>query len=179
MELIDILMPTQADCPNFVVNNAVDNVVVNIPAAYTTMNACENHFSFVRGDNFTILSAGYFIPERFVVWGYQNADPINLNSVPQLSLLSIGSLGLGVPLHIGQNGKINIPFPNYEFSIGQFIDTEISGMTDPLFRITCKFPFDADADKLLISMIDVPAALNGKTFYCIPFIKVLHNLGLL
>lgn len=179
MEIIDILTPKVDDCASFVVNNAVDSVVVNIVAAFTTMYGCDNLYSFVRGDNFTILSLGYFIPERFCVFGYENADPASLNSVPQINLLSVGSLGLGIPLHIGQNGKLNVPFPNYEFSIGQFIDTEESGMTDPLFSINCKFPFDSDADKLLISMIDVPAALNGKTFHIVPFIKVMHNHGLI
>lgn len=179
MEIIDILTPQVSDCGSFVVDNAVDSVIVNIPAGHKVMYACDDLSSFVRGDNFTILSIGYFIPERFMVYGYQNADPAFVNSVPQISLLSIGSLGLGVPLHIGQNGKILIPFPNYEFSIGQFIDTESSGMTDPLFQITCKFPYDNDTDKLLISMVDVPAVLNGKTFNIVPFIKVMHNQGLI
>lgn len=179
MEIIDILTPQISDCPSFVVNNAVDNVSVSIGAGYKTMFACDNLQYFVRGDNFTILSIGYFIPERFMVYGYENADPAMVNSTPQIALLSIGNLGLGVPLRIGQNGKVNLPFPNYEFSIGQFIDTEIMGATDPLFKITCKFPYDGDTDKLLISMVDVPASLNGKTFNIVPFIKVMHNQGLI
>lgn len=179
MELIDILTPQISDCASFVVNNAVDSVVVNIPVGHKVMYACNDVSNFVRGDNFTILSAGYFVPERFVVYGYQNADPAFINSVPQLGLLSIGSLGHAVPLWIGQVGKINLPFPNYEMSLGQFIDTEENGITDPLFQITCKFPYDDDTDKLLISMVDVPAVLNGKTFTIVPFIKVMHNLGLI
>lgn len=179
MERIDILTPELNDCPSFVVNNAVNSVVVTPPLlADKIMYSGNDGYKFALGDNLIILSAGYFIPERFTVYGYQNAGAAK-NCTPQL-LLSIKESGGGTTIiwQFGSDGRMNLPFPNYEFAVGTFVDTTELGITDPTFSIINSFPFPSDVDRLLISMVDVPAALNGITFQIVPFVKVLHTLAL-
>lgn len=179
MERIDILTPELNDCASFVVNTAVNSVVVTPPALSDKIFYSGNDgYKFEKGDNLIILSAGYFIPERFVLFGYQNAG-INKNCTPQLFLQLKGSGGgTQVIWQFGSDGRLNLPFPNYEFSIGTFVDSIALGMTDATFSIVGTLPFPGDVDRLLISMVDVPAALNGLTFQLIPFVKVLHTLEL-
>lgn len=179
MEIIEIMTPELTGCANFVVNNAVDSVVLNTPAAPSIMYSGNNGHKFTNGDNFLILSAGYYIPERFTIYGHQSVDP-NKSCTPQM-LLRVNEDPAGFSFVVdqfGNDGALNIPFPNYEFSIGTFIEIEQFSLSTPLFNIAVDFPNSIDPDKPLISMIDVPAALNGKTFYVIPFIKILHNIPL-
>ncbi len=176
MEIIDILSPNFDDCPNFTVNNAVNFVqVINI--IEMEFKACNLAASkFRRGDNFTILSCGFHIPERFVVYSYNDTGATNF-SAPILQLS--GTVGGGaIPLlPFGNNGQLKLPLPNYEISLGCTIETESQGLIDPLgFSIKGYFP--TIIDSLQISMVDVPAVLNGIKFSIVPFIKVLHNFQL-
>lgn len=176
MEIIDILTPDYDDCPNFTVNNAVDFVqVVNI--IEFEFKACNLAASkFLRGDNFTVLSSGYFIPERFVLYSTQEVGGTNF-SAPILQLY--GTVGGGsIPLlPFGNNGQLKLPLPNYEISLGCTIDAEANGLIDPLGFILRGY-FPTIIDSLQVSMIDVPLALNGKKFNIVPFIKILHNFQL-
>lgn len=177
MDRIDILTPELSQCASFTVNTAVNFVpltptVLGDPILYSG----NDEYKFTKGDNITILSAGYFLPERFVIYGHDNAAAAK-NCVPWLFLYSIGSAGAGsVVWQFGSNGRLNCPFPNYEFSLGTFVDSIELGMIDPFYWLTLRFPFQSDADNLNISMVDVPAAMNGVKFYVVPFIKVLHTL---
>lgn len=177
MDRIDILTPELSQCPYFDVNIAVTKVVLNsVILGNPTLYSGNDEYKFTKGDNFIILSAGYFMPERFVIWGYQNAGAAK-NCVPWMFLNARGSGGgTQIIWQFGSNGRLNIPFPGYEFSLGTFVNTIELGLTDATYSLELRFPFESDADKLEISMLDAPALSNGERFYCVPFVKVLHTL---
>lgn len=180
-EIIDILTPNEPDCPEFTVNTAVAAVPIAqpVPGSAVVLYAGSGVSRFVRGDNFTLLSCGYFIPERFVLHNYGTAGTSS-DSTPIIQLWGL-PLGAGIPIalfNVGTNGAIRLPFPNYEFSFGVFTNTEQNNFTAATFQLETTFPLISGLDSPEVSMIDVPAALNGITFKVIPFVKVLHNTTL-
>lgn len=182
-EIIDILTPQEPDCPGFVVNTAAPTgavpIIQPIPGASVVYYAGAGASRFARGDNFTLLSAGYFIPERFVLHNYDTAGTSS-DSTPIWQLQGL-PLGAGVPIslfNVGVNGAIRVPMPNYEFSFGVFVDVEANNFVQPTFQLVAVFPLVSGLDNPQISMVDVPAALNGVIFRIIPFLKVLHNTTL-
>ena len=176
-EIIDLLTPDNDVLPNFTVNTGVNSVMVTgIGGTGAKLKACNGAFSkFQRGDCFTILSVGIFIPERFVIWDYPDAAATKYSS-PIFALWGTVGAGSTPIMSFGNNGEFKIPFPNYEFSIGVFNDPEAAGLTDPTFELVAWFP--TNVNTMEISMIDVPAALHGLTFNIVPFVKVLHNFAL-
>lgn len=177
MEQIDIFTPKFTDCPSFVVNNAVNFVPVTMMAIEKEMYSGDSKRVFTNADAMIILSVGYFIPERFVLWNYENVAGEQLTN-PHIHLRLKENTGVFWDVDgFGSGGKMPLPFPNYEFSIGGFISPIDLGLTGTSFEIYCRFGADSN-DRLQISMVDVPAALNGTTFYIVPFVKVLHTLSL-
>lgn len=177
MEIIDILTPDNDNLPYFTVNTAVKYVNVASITGFGSPMSCGNaaYKKFTRGDNFIILSAGYFIPERFTIFEYTDVLTTKY-SAPIMGLLAkVGGLYLPVNT-FGNGGYLKIPFPNYEFSLGTFVDTELNNFTTSTFELSLYFTMPSDM--LSISMIDVPAALNGEVIKITPFIKILHNLQL-
>lgn len=180
-EIIDILTPNEPDCPEFTVNTAVAAVPIAqpVPGSFVVMYAGAGVSRFVRGDNFTLLSCGYFIPERFVLHNYMTSGTSS-DSTPIIQLWGL-PLGAGIPIalfNVGTSGSIRLPMPNYEFAMGVYTDVEANNFTAATFQLQCTFPLVSGLDNPQISMIDAPAALNGVTFKIIPFIKVLHNTTL-
>lgn len=180
-EIIDILMPNVDAAPTFTVNIAVNSVdLVPNPAGTQVMYAGANVSKFVRGDSFIVLSAGYFVPEGFRIYGYEEAGLLKW-PVPIL-LLSGRPAGGGIDITInsfGNNGQLRMPFPNYEISIGTFCDPEQNNLSPgATFELKEAFPVVSGIDSVQVSMINVPAALNGIVFKVIPWIKVLHNFPL-
>jgi hypothetical protein len=177
MEIIDILTPDNDLLPSFTVNIAANFVnVTGIVAPGAKLRSANGIFSrFQRGDNFTILSVGIFIPERFTIWDYPDASGIK-RSAPLLQLNGTLGGGLTPIFTFGNIGDMKIPFQNYEFSIGVFNDTEALGLIDASFELSIMYPLIANT--LSISMIDVPAIMNGLTFKIVPFFKIVHNFPL-
>jgi len=177
MEIIDILTPDNDKLPTFQVNTAVTNVLVTgIAAPGAKLTSANGVFSrFQRGDNFTILSVGVFVPERFCIWDYPDVSGIKRSS-PLMQLNGTLGGGLTPIFTFGNIGDMKIPFQNYEFSIGVFNDTERLGLIDASFELSMLYPVVANT--LSISMVDVPAVMNGLIFRIVPFIKVIHNFPL-
>jgi len=176
MERTDVLTPSIGGCPSFVVDTAVNYIEV-APAADSVnmVSSVSDTPFFVAGDKFTILSIGYFMPERFSAYGTSVAVG-EMSPVPQIRLrCRTFPSGVDYDLsELGQTASIKLPFPNYELSVGVF-----AGDSTPLtekFSIRSVFPYDNTGfDRLRVSMVDVAAALNGVTFYLVPFVKVQHN----
>lgn len=179
-EKIDILTPKYTDCSFFTVNNAVNSVDLNlVDPGPLPLYAGNNKSKFQRGDCFVVISAGYFIPEGFRIYGYESAGA-DLWSVPMIQLTALKSTGgpqIAI-MNFGNLGLMRLPFPNYEFSIGTFTDTEEQNINSPTFELTTIFPYWIAPDQPQISMINVPVALNGIVFRIVPFFKVLHNFDL-
>ena len=179
-EIIDILSCQVNAAPTFTVNNAVNSVdLTPNPAGAQKMYVGGNLSKFARGDNFIIHSFGYFIPEGFRFYSYEDGG-VTHYPFPLLVIAALKSGGgPSIPVSsFGNLGAMRVPFPNYEFACGTFTDAERLGLTDATFELQESFPYPTGSDTVQISMINVPAALNGIIFPVIPWIKVLHNVAL-
>ncbi len=183
-ERIDILTPDTANCPAVIINTAVNSVVIADAAAAVPMKSSDGLFFYFRsGDNIELLSYGYFIPERFIMYEpTSGGGGIVENPCPSIALYAFTDppppgVGVQIPLNqFGFLGTMKMPFPNYEMAMGVFVDaaTEIGKK----FRIETCFPFNSGLNPMRLSMVGVPAALNGVTIHLVPFIKIMHNFPL-
>lgn len=176
-EQVSVLTPALADCPAFTANNLVTRVqIVNATGLPAILYG--GHFqrpNFVNGDSFTVLSMGFFIPERFVlhdpVAGGVETSPSILCNLQAYRLTA----GTYVNLPIGENGRFKMPFPNYEMNLGLFVSAP--DVIGEAFRLEINFPYNTTM-AWYMSMINLPAALHLQVFHIIPFVKVLHNFPL-
>ncbi len=178
-EIIDLLATAHDGGAEFTVDTtgplSVDLVPVN-PAIHK-LYAGGGTSQFKRGDSFTILSVGFFIPENFVMYNYENVFAETI-SVPVILLQGVKLLGGAISIfNFGSNGLFRMPFHNYEYSVGTFTDPEENNLIEE-FSLQTLFPFTSGLDRPQISMVNVPAVLNGVTIKVTPFIKVLHNFVL-
>lgn len=171
-EIIDVLMPKVSQCPYFTVNTTGPKYVdVNIPVSpiIDLYSGDMTRYKFDRGDNIQLLSLGYFVPENFAT--YEMAGP----NFPVPSWRMYGykiTSGVSTALNqFGAFGVIQSPFPNYEMSMGIFLDTE--SVLGELFNLQIEA-----VEPGRISMIGCPSVLNGDTFHMVPFVKILHNFNL-
>jgi hypothetical protein len=179
-EIIDILTPDILECPVFVVNNAVDYIAPSIPIAPPATYRMKNTSGaaiFTKGDSYRILSAGIIFPESFSIF----KRAANSYALPLLGLLTKGNPTNDVYYNPSFSGaEIFIPMENFELVLDVFCNCEetykngirADNLLKENFVITAYF------GNIDVSMLGVPAALNGKTFYLVPFIKVLHNQAL-
>lgn len=180
-EIIDVLSAPLGHGAQFIVDAAVDSVDLSpvIVGLAQTLESGLGAFNFTRGDNIIILSAGYHIPESFALAQYSDAGAQTI-SLPNLYLAAQSAPGPSIPITSwGHNGVMRLPFPNYECSVGIFINPEELGLDDGAqFVLQSVFPSTAGLGVPQVSMINVPAALDGKTIFVTPFIKILHNIPL-
>lgn len=174
-EVIEVLSPFYDNRPVFTVNTAVNFVQV-IPdiANPVILLSGNSKFTFRRGDCFTVLSVGYFIPEQFAIFSMD--EVVSFNSLPIFKLYGFNGGGAVPVTQFGTDGEFKIPMPNAEISTGVFVDPEVAGFIGANFYLYSSFPYLANS--LQISMANVPAALNGLTFKITPFVKILHNFQL-
>ncbi len=182
-ERIDILTPNTSDCPAVVINTAVNMVPIPDAAAPVILRSTDPFFyCFPNGDNFELLSFGYFIPERFIMYdpvsgGLGVENPCFNVRITAFTDPPPPGVGVQVPLNqLGFQGRIKIPFPNYEMAMGVFID--VAAAINEKFWLEIEFPSNSGLNPAQLSMVGVPAALNGVTIHLVPFIKVLHNFPL-
>jgi hypothetical protein len=179
-EIVDVLSAPLGKGAQFIVNTAAASVDLTpvIIGTAQNMEAAGGVNRFRQGDNLIILSAGYFIPENFVLSQYR-AGGVN-TSLPVLYLAGQSAPGPSIPLHCwGNSGAMMIPFPCYEIASGVFLDPESNNLNAGItFRIQSLFPLINGGVYPQISMVNVPAALNGLTIQVTPFIKILHNFEL-
>ncbi|MDD5061207.1 MAG: hypothetical protein PHS93_08480 [Candidatus Omnitrophica bacterium] len=175
MEIIDVLTPRINECPSFVVNVSFNSVNLTAFPGGSRYEAGGGVNIFQRGDNFMLLSVGYFIPEGFALASYPGAGMTEF-SAPIIFCAAEG-VGGGAPIafeEIGNGGLLRLPMPNYEMSVGPFVEIENVIADNWFFRGL--FPYTAGVDIPQVSMINAPAALDGETVHVVPFVKVLHNL---
>jgi hypothetical protein len=182
-ELIDILTPDTSDCPAVVVNTAVNSVAIPDSIAAVPMKSADEFFyCFRSGDNIELLSYGYFIPERFIMY-----EPVSGGAGIENPSLTIAlyaftdplppGVGVQIPLNqFGFLGNMKMPFQNYEMAMGIFVDA--AQAIGEKFWIETNFPWNSGVNPKRLSMVGVPAALNGVTIHIVPFIKVMHNFPL-
>jgi hypothetical protein len=177
-EIIDVLTTLPSDSPRFIVNNAVDYLGLTYPTAapYFLVNSSGASL-FQKGDNFAILSAGYNLPEGFMLW----KDPATLG-VKQLvaNMIYIYGAVSHKDYHIDVLGNLTsvfIPLDNFELSLDVFVSCQKQSqyLVVPTTYLSEQFSLVTGANNINVSMKSVPAAYNGKTLSLSPFFKILHN----
>lgn len=176
-ERIDVLTTKVGGGGKFTVNIGVAAVdlIPLVPLAPTTMYTADGFSRFERGDNFIILSAGFYLPHGFTMAGHA-VDPIH--AVTYLTAREAVSGTVHGLTQVGNNARITNLFENYEMSLGVFVDTEET-LIDEDFIIQCNFPQGTNVGPYpQVSMLNAPVLVNGDTLEATPFIKVLHNFEL-
>lgn len=169
--------------------------VLSVPIALHTGGAANNECDnvdgkslFQVGDNMLIVGAGINLPENFC---FAN---IGFGGAPLAVLPKINMYFYTEPGHVkyypsiaGSNGSFFVPFENFEYIVNNYIDvvqgvfkTNLAPPNDVSIGIPQHFAvyLSVDPGSCKISMVNVPAALNGQVERITPFIKVLHNLPL-
>lgn len=179
---IDVFTPDITECPSFTVNVAVNSVNLippvvgnfyDLSTGFDTTVTDSKYFS--NGECFNILSCGLIMPDSFVLTNYSHAVgtlPVVLMYLQAEERVSGTSFDI---LQFGNSGTQRIPFENYEMSVGAFVDSAKLGITES-FKLKVSVPYTSGvADYPQVSMLNVPAAVDGNTFYVIPFVKIEHN----
>lgn len=186
-EIVDVLQTPFDSSAQFTVNLAVDYVPLNQAAGVGPFIflAGTGQSIFPKGDNLIILSAGYVLPESFVMAAYDNTEPIFGMISPAMTLLVEDAVTGNSTLcwQFGRDGVFRFPMNNYEIAIGTFVNPRTLSRPGPIenaFVLKTYFPTIPllAVDRPNISMMGVPAALDGKTFHVPVFLKVLHNLSI-
>lgn len=158
MAIIDMLITEYSESSIFTVDLAEPYVTVNTAGGNNRMKTSYSQGILNRGDNFNILSVGIKLPLSFEFTDNQ------LDFRPAVNWILREEIS-------GNNHQlippsIFIPFPNYEMSVGTFINVEDA---QEKFRIV------GNVDGLRISMYDVPSDLDGQSFAVQPFLKIEHT----
>jgi len=180
-EIIDILTDDPTNCPGFLANNAADFVLSAYPGGATNiMKNSDGHGTFAAGDNFTILAAGYILPESYTLW--KNRADFGANASTQRANFRIYGKVSGDLYSIdglGSAATIFYPLENYEHELDIFIDSTAQNNLSHLgLKLTESFYISCLLSPMNISQRGQPAAFNGKTFIIVPFLKIAHNLPL-
>lgn len=184
-EIIDILTLYPTRAPSFVVDIDAVNGYVAVdpfepvdPSDAAAFNGSLRR-KFRVGDNFTILSAGFRLPESFTVaTGQEEFANIENNLI--FSIIDVDNIIYDIPsLGVGAAGAapVHIPLENYEISIGSFIDVGKCSFEGAY--LSKQFYIGLSVSNLNISMRTIPAALDGLTMRVYPFVKILHNFPLI
>lgn len=180
-EIIDILTLPAEKSDRFTVDKSLEFVSIVAPPGpdYTFKNA-SNKGIFLNGDNLTIVSAGFILPEAFTF--YKNPAQLSFYSflLSQLAIKGISGDIFKIDV-LGTMAGVYIPLENYEISINTFVDlTKQKRVVAPHIKLNENFSlFTVIADTLKISMKAIPATYDGKTFIVSPFFKILHNFSLI
>jgi hypothetical protein len=174
-EIIDLIGPPLANCASFTVNNAVDSVVITLPVGNSFARNVFGSNVFVKGDSFRVLSMGFILPESFTFFKAGAAAPFI-----SISVLPFGKVTGQAYVYPGlASGFQFIPMENYELVMDLFFSCKnaINSVDPTKTLLSENFQLSvAPAVVYNISMLGVPAALNAKVFYIVPFLKILHNL---
>jgi len=177
-EIVDVMSPSIVECMTFIVDTTGPDYVTSVSVGGSKLfGATTNEDKFHRGDNLILLSFGFVIPESFTLW----KTGLDITPNPGLTLTPKGSVTGNYYTNPNFFGALNAPLENYEMSLQTFMECETSiNMVDPTKNLLTE-DYTLWTDWLLppkISMKNVPVAYNGKTFYIIPFFKILHSLSL-
>lgn len=175
-EYIDILCHQAKNKPSFTVDTTGPLSVPIAAAGDSTLYAGEKK-DFQTFDNFRILSAGLVLPENFCLAQVPGGEgSLNTGLLINIAGYDIGNMQ-AFSLPFSGSGAITLPMENYELPLDLFVDMK-------KLSASCSGPFNLLASVTVIdlgtypmvSMVGVPAALNGTVQTVTLFLKILHNL---
>jgi hypothetical protein len=130
---------------------------------------------FTAGDSLIVLSYGVMLPENFTFFMQSGTG------LPILVLwgkaLAVSPFFFNLPIFPGTafGSSLNVIEENREMEIDGFCSYgEMKGNTGAIkdnYSLNVNFSCE-------VSMLNVPVAANGKTYYVVPFLKVAHNIAL-
>lgn len=134
-----------------------------------TTGGSRGTFVFSPNDNFNIIGIGLYLPFQFT-FGSQSC-------VVEMSWLD--DLGAFGPVtEFGDQGRMIIPFENFEFPVNVNVPHKSPGQLVAYF-MTVGYPVQYRPEhECRVSMVNVPSSLNTESFFVSPFVRVLHNLEL-
>jgi hypothetical protein len=162
--IIDILMNHGIEQPYFTVNNAVNYVNCKYDNNATGLLQDANNSSlFLKLDHLTIISLGIVLPLNFSLWPNFENKPLQIEiSLRQVITLNEISLLL-----------CDLPFADYELSIGKFIELPYNIVNS--FELLMKLKVKNGDNFQTISMINSPDILNNLVLPVTCFAKIGHN----
>lgn len=161
---------------SFTVNNAVNLVLTsNVGAAWVWV--FENGmgwYKFQSKDNIRILSMWHVLPYHFQFANPGEWDPAH-PAGGTLAWTRYGNVtgSAIIPEFGGANSGAYAPVANAETALDVYVPWP-GGVGDTWIALRM-----GQTLQYAISMIGVPAALNGQVLYPTPFIKVLHTLDVI
>lgn len=179
------------DAPAFTVNT-VNTAALSVnllnpthtPARSNKLYTAGGKKTFQRGDNFTVLSMGFVLPESFVL-AKAPANTVQNNLSITLGVNKILSVETIYYLPNFGDVGIQLPLENYETPLGVFVDVMSIGASSYPFRtegfqitVVVRGLNEALTIYPQVSMVGVPAVLNATVQHITVFAKILHNLPL-
>jgi len=162
--IIDVLTNHGIQQPYFTVNNAVNYVNCKYDNNSTGLLQNANNDSlFLRLDHLTILSIGIVLPLNFSLWPNFENKPLQVE-INLRETITLNEMQLLI---------CDLPFADYELSIGKFIELpyNIARSFELLMILSVK-----NGDNFqTISMINSPDSLNNLVFPVTCFAKIGHN----
>jgi len=150
---------------SFTVNNAVTEVTIDVVSAlwYFCFRQKAGKFNFDALDNVLVLAAGVTFPYHFIP-----GDAVHNLSYIWVNAANVAAAG--PPQLAPTTYTLSFPIVGAEIDLGLFLPAP--GTTK--WSLGCYYANLAPVGN--VSMIGVPATLNGQVLYPIPFVKVLHTL---
>jgi len=154
-------------------NGAVNKVAIDTVAVawnYTfgmELNAAPGSFAykFTPTDKFRILSYGWQMPHG-LAWANEGGD------MPPIQIVEGNSNPAAATFFLDQVSFLEVPWGDYEIALDIFVDWSTAPAAQNWFSLETRLQSGT------VSMVGLAAALNGQVLYPIPYIKILHNLGL-
>ena len=169
--MIDTISTQDADCVHFVVNTAVNDLLPANTGGLLTPDKTNSQQWFAPGDSFTLISYGFTLPFSFAQGALYQAA---IKGLPSLTF-QLQEFGQPpVPINPLALQIICVPYLGGEITLGYFVDLAV--LAAGSLYLGGKFTLSAVWNQLpRISMIGVPAALNGTTQYMPMWAKVEHS----
>jgi hypothetical protein len=176
-EIFDVLFLPTEFAPRFTVDLDVSSVPIQMPVTADTpvMKNTRLRSLFTRGDNFTILSAGYVLPECFTM---ASSPAGTEEKIPCIipALFVPPATSYYIP-ELNDSGGIGLPMENFESGINVFIGVEGIIQTD--FYLSAEFLQGlGDGTFPMVSTLNCPAGLDGTVQLVTVFVKIIHNIAL-
>lgn len=171
-EIIDILATHGDEAPTFIVDTAQKYVSLTQPVSGLdgVLGTSARETKFYNGDNLILLSIGCMLPIGFEFYEFFSGAPDNQGRVLPEIFLNYRKDGAGSVTFDPR--RIWLPYGNYELNTGVFLTAPTDAVD--YWEIICRMNWD----NCRISMVNVPAVLQGDTFSVQIYWKVLHTLAL-
>jgi hypothetical protein len=159
---------------SFTVNTAADSVNIVVPSGGAIFLNGGQKGTFKAGDSHIVMSYGLMLPENFTF--FMQGVGLPIMELEGLALAGV-PYAFYLPAFGSTNRLQNIVEENKEMEVDAYNNYSTfvtgAGLVKEDYQIKVGAFFNT-----VISMLNVPAAANGKEYFIVPFLKVAHNIAL-